>query len=155
MVSILEYALIGLVLLVTVGRWLGPRVFVKLSKHKLTYPTSDNYHVVELHKDKGNLFWFRIFLERKVLKAGVSRVELSKRKTYILVLIKPNGEYEYTLMRKGDRQPIPRGKDAWRSHLEALGYPTKGYPERNELDALYQHQPRLRASRRRQGYPVS
>ena len=149
MQTMLEYGLVGLLLLATVGRWMGPKVFTMLSKHKLTYPSSDDYHVVELRKDKGNPFWFRIFLERRILKAGVSRIELSKRATYILVLIKPNGEYEHTLMVKGCRQPIPRGRDAWRPHLEGMGFPAKGYPERNELDALYTHQPRIRNQRRR------
>jgi len=153
MQTIVEYGLVGLLLLVTVGRWLGPRVFAKMSKHKLTYPSSDNYHVVELHKDKGAPFWFRIFLERKILKAGVSRIELSKRKTYVLVLIKPSGNYEYILMEKGCRQPIPRGHDAWRSHLTAMGYPEKGYPTEREMDALYTHQPRIRSQRRRAAHP--
>lgn len=151
----LDYIIPALIMLV-VGMIL-PRLYRKvvgkITKYTLDYPSSDSYHVVELHSDRGNSFWFRKFLEQQVVKPGVNRISLSKRHKYVLVLIKSNGQYEHTLLINGCGQQVP---DDWRQHLQSFGYPTKGYPTRKELDGLYSYQVRRRnATRRRSGHPAA
>jgi hypothetical protein len=151
--TIFEYGLVGLLLLATFGRWLGPKVFARFSKRKIPYPSNESYHVAELHKERGeHSFWFRIFPDREVLKAGVSRISLSKRAIYVLVLIKVDGTYEYTLMQKQNIIQIPHD---WRELLSGFGYPEKGFPQHREMDSLYTYQVQRRnqGRRNRPGHP--
>jgi hypothetical protein len=149
----LELFLMGL-LLAVVGWFIGPKIFAKFGKYHKVYPPAENYHVVELNEDKRNTFWFRVFPERKVQRNGTSKISLSSRKKYILVCILPNGNYEYTTLLKGDEQPIPHD---WKLHLDSQGLPSKGFPQKGEMDALYTYQSsrRQQTRPRRRGYPTS
>jgi len=148
----LEILLLGL-LLAVVGRFIGPKVYSRFGKYTEEYPPAENYHVVELNEGKSNTFWFRIFPERKVAKNGTSKLDLSKRKKYVLVCINPDGTYEYSILIKGNKQPIPVD---WKLHMDSMGFPSKGFPLKHEMDTLYTYQPTRRQRNRpprRQGYP--
>jgi len=147
--SMLEYILIGL-LGIILAYLFGPELIGRPSMKVLEYPSNESYYVVELHESKTNPFWFRIFLEQKIKKAGVASIKLSKKRTYILILVKVNGTYEYTLLTNNGNSEIPKD---WRAYLTAFGYPAKGFPEMQELDSIYNHQPRKRQQSQRRGYP--
>lgn len=152
--SILEYGLAGALVIVILVLVL-PKIRNVTSDVKLDCRSDEHHHVVELHQEQGNAFWFKAIVTREIPKVGIERISISKRKTYVVVLVKSNGTYESNLYVKGCAMPIP---DVWREFITGFGYPVDGYPSRGELDRLYSYQVRRRANNaraRRQQYGQS